>query len=263
LSISIRNSDAIKTDGNVVKPPNSSSHARRFCGLLLLYLSAPLVLVSIAQRAPSVNLLWDVANAMGYLALALIILLFVYTGRPRAFPAFSGGFFAALHRHFGFIALALIVGHTGILLYAEPLLVEHLKLTAPVHMLTGLASALVILLLTATSITVVRRRLWEDYQRFRGVHAWLSIAALALLLLHVLGSGYYLNTSWKMVALLLVCAIVLGFYIDKRYVHLRHDRSVVRQRHTSHYAVLLAYAPVGLVLVICFGVVIVYVGDTG
>jgi hypothetical protein len=231
--------------------------AVRFFILLLVCLASPLLLVSLGQRAPAVNLLWDWANAMGYCALAVALMLFVYTGRPRAFPAFSGRFFANLHRDFGYITLALVVGHIGILLYDQPLLLEHLKITAPVHMLAGLASAVALLVLVVSSITSLRRYLWRDHQRFRGFHAWLSIAVVLLLLVHVVGSAYYLNSVWKMAICLTAGAIVLGLYLDKRYVHLKHDRTVTRHRNTAHYAPFLTYGSVALVLLISLGLVAV------
>jgi predicted ferric reductase len=229
--------------------------ALRFFFLLASCLAVPLVLVSLGQRAPVVNLLWDWANALGYLALALGLLLFVYAGRPRAFPPFSGRFFANIHRDFGYIALLLVLLHISLLLYAEPLLVEHLKLTAPVHMLAGLISAVLMLLLVLGSITALRRRLWPDYHRFRVVHAWLSVGVLLLLLIHIVGSAYYLNSVWKVTVCLALAGGVVGQYLDGRLMHLRHDRSVQRLRDTSHYSHWLSYGTVALVSVIALALV--------
>ena len=229
---------------------------RRFALLLLACIGAPLVLVSLGLRAPAVSILWDWSNAMGYMALALGLMLFIYAGRPRAFPPFSGRFFANLHRDFGYIALALVVGHVGLLLYVEPLLLEHLKPTAPMYMLAGLGSALLMVVLVLTSVTFLRRRLWRDYQGFRTIHAWLSIAALVLLLVHVVLSGYYLNSLWKLAICLAVAIAVLGLYLDRRYVHLRHDRTVKRLRNTSHYSHALSYGSVVVVLALSLTLVV-------
>ena len=228
----------------------------RFSLLLLACIAAPLVLVSLGVRAPAVSILWDWSNAMGYLALALGLMLFIYAGRPRAFPPFSGRFFANLHRDFGYIALVLVAAHIGILIYAEPLLLEHLKPTAPLYMLAGLGSALLMVVVVLTSVTALRRRLWQDYQRYRAFHAWLSIAALVLLLVHVVLSGYYLNSGWKLALCLAVAIAVLGLYLDKRYVHLRHDRTIQRLRNTSHYSHVLSCGPVLVVLVLSLALVV-------
>lgn len=231
--------------------------ALRFFCLLACCLALPLLLICLGQRAPVVNLLWDWANALGYLAVTLGLLLFVYAGRPRAFPPFSGRFFANIHRDFGYIALLLVVLHIGLLLYAEPLLLEHLKPTAPVHMLAGLVSAILMLLLVLSSITALRRRLWPDYHRFRVVHAWLSVGVLILLLIHIVGSAYYLNSVWKIALCLALAAGVLAQYLDGRFVHLRHDRSVERLRNTSHYSHWLSYGPVVLVSALALALALV------
>ncbi len=234
--------------------------ARRFFLFLVFCLVSPLLLVALAAPAPAVGVLWDWANAIGYVGVALVLLLFFYTGRPRAFPPFSGRFFANIHRDLGYVALLLVLVHVGLLLYTEPLLLEHLKPSAPLYMLAGLASTVLFLLLAITSITPLRRRLWPDYHRFRGFHAWLSMAAVVLLLVHIVGSGYYLNTGLKTAILLLVSGVLLGVYIDKRHVHLRHDRSVARLRNTSHYAAALAFGPVTLVLVLALGLACLWLG---
>lgn len=240
--------------------PGNAAPARpsavRFGALLLACLGLPLLLVSLGQPAPAVNLLWDWSNALGYFAVALTLLLFVYAGRPRAFPPFSGRFFANIHRDLGYIVLLLVVAHIAIMLYAEPLLLEHLKPTAPVHMLAGLASAVLMLLLVLTSVTAFRRRLWSDYQRFRAFHAWLSIAALLLLLLHVVESGYYLNSVWKILLCLSIAALVLGLYLDKRFVHLRHNRSIQRLRGTSHYSHWISYSSVCIAMAVSLALVL-------
>jgi hypothetical protein len=75
---------------------------------------------------PVVGVVWDFANLLGYLALGCCLLLFVYAGRPRAFPPFSGRFFANLHRDLGYSALLLVSAHVVILLVSEPLLLLHL-----------------------------------------------------------------------------------------------------------------------------------------
>ena len=98
--------------------------ALRFFVGLCACLSLPLLLWAQWPAAPAAGLAWDLGNALGYLALAVCLLLFVYRGRPRRFPPFGGRFFAAMHRHLGYIALLLTSCHVGLLLWAEPLLLE-------------------------------------------------------------------------------------------------------------------------------------------
>ncbi|MCF7980917.1 MAG: ferric reductase like transmembrane component, partial [Pseudomonadales bacterium] len=97
--------------------------------------------------APTTVFLWDWANAIGYLAVALLFLLFVYRGQPQSLPAFSGRFFINFHRDLGILSLIFVGLHMGVLLASAPLLMEHLKPTAPWYMLSGLASAVLLIMI--------------------------------------------------------------------------------------------------------------------
>ncbi len=176
----------------------------------------PLLVVLQRPIPPVVNTVWDGANALGYLALSLLMMLFVYRGRTRSFPFYSGRFFAAIHRHMGYAALALIVAHAGWILLFEPLVLDYLLPTAPLYMLAGNLAFLLVLLLVFISLSRVRRWLWRDYVLFRRVHAVLACAVLALALLHVCISGFYANTLWKTAALASLCIAVLLYYSADR-----------------------------------------------
>ncbi len=175
----------------------------------LLALPAALALVA---GPPVAGFLWDWANLVGFVAFGCMLLPLFYTGRPRAFPPFSGRFFANLHRDIGYLALGLVLLHVGVLLYAEPLLLEHLKPAAPLYMLAGLVAALLCLLLVVPSITSLRRRLWRDYHAFRRLHGWLALLMLVMALWHVGASGFYLNHRFKFALLLYACVLLVFAY---------------------------------------------------
>jgi predicted ferric reductase len=208
----------------------------------------------VPQPAP-LDLTWDLANAAGYLSLAFCLLLFVYAGRARTFPPFSGRFFANLHRDLGYCALALALAHAGLLLYREPLLLEHLKPTAPLHMLAGTLALFFMLLLVLSSLPRVRRRIWPDYHRFRHLHAVVSVCLVVLSLYHVVESGYYLNHSWKVALLLAVSAILLVAYALRR--HGAIGGAVDRTRNSARYSHLITYGALLLALSAVVGVLVV------
>lgn len=118
-----------------------------FSLFLAVGMLAPVGIALLRPTPAAIDPAWDWANALGYLGLAVSLLLFVYAGRARAFPPYSGRFFANLHRDLGYIALLLIGAHVVILLVREPLLLEHLKPTAPLHMLAGLLALILLMLL--------------------------------------------------------------------------------------------------------------------
>lgn len=228
----------------------------RFALLVALLLAMPLA-VALVLGPPPVSYLWDVANLLGFLSLACMLLLFYYTGRPRIFPPFSGRFFANLHRDIGYLSLVFIVLHTGLLLFAEPQLVEHLKLTAPLYMLAGLAAASLCLLLVLSSVTPLRRATWADYRAFRQLHGWLSLLVLALALLHLCGSAFYLNHSVKLVVVCgITCALAAYYLIDgHRSRSLRAGR--VRVRDSARFSHFVSYGAgllmTALVLLLVWG----------
>jgi len=219
----------------------------RFFAGLCACISLPLVLVAQWPAAPAAGLAWDLGNALGYLAVATCLLLFVYRGRPRRFPPFGGRFFAGMHRHLGFVALLLTSCHVGLLLLAEPLLLEHLKPSAPAYMLAGLLASMLLLAVVITSITAIRRRIWGDYHRFRWLHGLLGVACLVLIGWHVGGSAFYLNTPAKLAVALLALIVVLGSY--------RRESSLGRQRRpaprripgATPHAAALSYGAAALV----------------
>lgn len=238
--------------------PAATGDGRRqgaaFAVLLLAAVTAPVLLVLLWPAPGAVYPAWDFANAAGYLALALWVLLFLYRGRPRAFPPWSGRFFANLHRDLGYLALFLLLLHVGLLLVAEPLLLEHLRPTAPLHMLSGLLALLLMLCLVLSSLPGLRRRLWPDYHRFRHLHALVAVACLALAVFHVVESGFYLNAPWKLALAGSALVAVLAAYV---LGHNRPARAVAsRMRDSARRSHLLAWG-VGLgALLLCLALVL-------
>jgi hypothetical protein len=224
----------------------SNVQAIKFSVLLLLCLLTPLLLVWLIPTPQPIYTLWDWANVMGYMVLTLALLLFVYRGRARSFPAFSGRFFANLHRDLGYIAMLLLTGHVGLLLWAEPLLLEHLKPSAPLHMLAGLFALLFMIVLVISSVPFLRRRLWPNYHRFRHIHALFAAAILGLVNYHVVMSGFYLNSEWKLAVL-----AVVGSYVATSAI--RRERTVllsgiIRIRNSASYSHMITYCVTLLVL---------------
>jgi amino acid transporter len=206
--------------------------------------------------APAVNLPWDWANTLGYLGAAICLLLFVYAGRPRTFPPFSGRFFANLHRDLGYLALALVAGHVALLLVAEPVLLEHLKPSAPLYMLAGLVASVLLLVLVVSSLTGLRKRIWSDYRRFKMPHALLAIACVAFIGWHVAGSRFYLNTAPKLAAGGAAVIGLVGFYLWARLGRQPGIPRGSRIREMTGYSHLVSYGSVLLLAAIALVVVL-------
>ena len=200
--------------------------------------------------APAVDLAWDWANTLGYLGTAICLLLFIYAGRPRTFPPFSGRFFANLHRDLGYLALALVAGHVTLLLVAEPVLLEHLKPSAPLYMLAGLVASVLLLVLVVSSLTGLRKRIWSDYRWFKMLHALLAIACVAFIGWHVAGSRFYLNTAPKLAAGGVAVIGLMGFYLWGRLGRRPGNPRASRIRDTAGFSHLASYGSVLLLVTI-------------
>lgn len=229
---------------------NGRRYALRFFAGLCAALSLPLVLVVQLPRVPAISLVWDWANALGYLGLACCLLLFIYAGRPRVFPPYSGRFFANLHRSLGYVALLLVAAHVGLLLYDQPLLLQHLKLSAPLYMLAGLAALVLLLVLCISSITALRKRIWPDYHRFKMIHAALAIGCVALSGWHIIGSSFYLNSSLKLGVASISVSGLLGYYLYSRLRGADRVRRGPGLRDSAAYSRSLSYGPALLLVII-------------
>lgn len=250
------------TGHKVPDSPGKTARGRwalRFFVGLCACLALPVLLVMQMPVAPAVGIAWDLANLLGYLAMACCLLLFIYAGRPRPVPPFSGRFFANLHRDLGYITLILVATHIAILLVSEPLLLEHLKPTAPYYMLAGLLASLILLTLVISSIPRWRRRVWPDYRRFKLLHAWLAIACVALSCWHVLGSHFYVNTAVKLVLGSLAATGVFAAYAWGRYRRPVQAQGVDRIRDTAVYSHRIAYGSLLLMLIVAIVIAVLRV----
>ena len=217
---------------------------------LCLYLAAPLILLWGIAPQPTATFLWDWANAVGYLAAALLILLFLYRGQPQPVPAFNGRFFINLHRDLGYLALIFTAIHIGVLLIDEPLLIEHLKPTAPWYMLSGLVAAILLLALVFSSLPNLRKEIWPDYRIFRQRHLLISLGVILFLFIHLLGSRYYINSLWKQLLLILTgCSVLVHYGINRKQPKYYGSKEMPRERGNTSASVMLSFG-ISLVMLI-------------
>jgi len=176
-------------------------------------LTIPLLLIWIVTPASATTFWWDWANASGYVAVLVMLLLFLYPAQLKS-ETWLGGFSnGQLHQELGYAALLITALHILLLLFSEPLLLEHLKPTAPWYMLCGLLATLLLVLMITVSMPISRKRLWTDHRCFRTVHRWLALVTLLLLFAHVLGSRFYLNSTAKQALFVLLAAATVSPYL--------------------------------------------------
>ena len=188
-----------------------------FCICFCLILLTPLCIIYFSSPTANTKITWDWANALGYISISIALLLFIFSGKTLPYPKYTGKFFVNFHRDLGFIALILVGLHIAILLITEPVLIEHIKLTAPIYMLAGLLAAILIVFIVFSSIRSYRKKLWKNYQQFRQFHNLLSIITLILIGVHVVISRFYVNHSNKFLLLLILSSIAIFVYTKYKW----------------------------------------------
>jgi hypothetical protein len=134
----------------------------------------------------------------GYGAGLCLLHLFLFPLRKRL--SMPGGPVAlALHHRISDCGLVLTVAHTAGYLVAQPLTLEYLLPTAPIYMLAGLLALVLYIVLTLTSLHGPRRHLFPKSRVFQAFHIVVGAVLLFAVVLHLAGSGLFLNTGWKRV----------------------------------------------------------------
>ncbi len=149
---------------------------------------------------------WELSEILGLAGLLACLALCGCPVRPReaAPPVLLS---LGHHEVLGILAAAAAGLHILVALAADHTVVEYLKLTSPLYQLAGIAAFLLLLILVATSVANLRRRLWRSHRDFQATHIILGCLLLALLAAHVLTTGRYTNGYGRRVVL---CAVAAG-----------------------------------------------------
>jgi hypothetical protein len=159
--------------------------------------------------------IWDAANALGFVAAALMIFLHVETGAARGRPAPQAAFYSRLHANVAALALGLVALHVVVLLADDSVTLEYWKLSAPPYMLAGIAALLLLCAIVATGYPKPRRVVFATPARFRRIHGIAALALTALAAWHIAGSALYLDTPFKQSAFV-VAFVGVPLWLSRR-----------------------------------------------
>ena len=95
------------------------------------------------------------------------------------------------HKWLAWICIALLSVHIGGALLADRHTFEYLKPSMPVYQLAGLVAALMLVILSVTALSRVRRYLWERASSFRALHVLLAALVVVLIFIHVVATDRY------------------------------------------------------------------------
>jgi hypothetical protein len=150
---------------------------------------------------------WEIAQALGGLAVAGCLFLCVRPVRPRIYAA--SPLTLRTHELAGWLVLLAVVLHVILLLLVDRTVIEHVKWTAPRYEWAGALGLLLLLLLTAPSTGVIRRRLWSRHRSFQALHVGLTCLLVALMSVHVVTTSRYVHGHLRTALYLILSAAAL------------------------------------------------------
>jgi hypothetical protein len=173
--------------------------------------------VTLLPLPASGGVLWDIGTGVGYAALTLAAILYLYPLRGDGLPH-RRLFTLTQHRRIGWWALTLAALHIAILVIAQPLTTRYLLPSAPLYMLSGIAAFVALAILVPTGLSA-RSSLRKIPARAAldprappataSTHAVLAALLLALIGAHSVGSHQLVDTRAKELTLCILLAIPL------------------------------------------------------
>lgn len=171
-------------------------------GWILLYLFLTLIplFVMLLEPRPAGREFWrELSVALGFAGLAMMTLQFALTARFKILKApYGSDIVYYFHRNISIVAFLLVLTHPLLLFIFDPETLGLLNLvSAPWR-----ARAAVVSLLSLTGMVFVsiwRKQLRYEYNKWRIWHGLLASSAVTLALVHITLVNHYLNSPWKRV----------------------------------------------------------------
>lgn len=158
---------------------------------------------------------WEISEILGFAAALACLALCGSPVRPREStpPALLT---LSRHEKLGWIALGAALLHILLALAADHVVLEYLKLTAPVYQLAGILGFAVLLGLVVTSVAGLRRRLWRSHRNFQATHIAFGCLLLLLVAIHVVATGRYVGGPGRRILFIAVAAGGLAMLLRRR-----------------------------------------------
>lgn len=191
--------------------PTSEPQLRRtrklWIAVYIAIVLAPFALMLAAPQPPGRTFTVELGSALGFAALAILVLQVVLPSRARPFTApFGVDVLLRFHRQIGYASIVLVLAHLIVLLIDDPSRLSLLNpLIAPWRARAGVSALLCLLLLGLSSAW--RSRFGLSYELWRGLHLILGGGLIGFSFAHMIGVDHYLSlgpiwvTSAALVAL--------------------------------------------------------------
>lgn len=166
-------------------------------GVYFALATAPLFAMLIGPTPPGRGFWREFSVGIGFAGLSMMGLQFFLTGRFRNITSPYGiDVVYHFHRNVSLIAFFFMLLHAAIIPISSP---ETLTLvnpaSAPWWITVGAAGFLAFAIVIATSLYRIKLGLF--YERWRGIHGYISVVAVTLAMAHVEGVGYYVQGYLK------------------------------------------------------------------
>ena len=220
-------------------------------GLYVFLVTSPLVVAAVAvPRGGSPSLLVNLADGLGYLALAMMTLELALVSRmDQTSGAFGQDALLQFHRGMGLGAVTVVLLHPLLLLAsrAYPSAILGIGDAVPLPIRLGTFAASMALLLLVTSL--LRKRLKMHYETWRLLHGLFAVAILILVTCHVTKVGRFQVGAPMRTLGMVYLAIFIGVFLRYRLVRplllWRRPWEVVENRAELGGARTIRVRPVG------------------
>jgi len=165
--------------------------------IYLLLVLIPVLVMFIEPRPVGREFWRELSVSLGFIGLALMALQFALTTRFKWLKApYGADIVYHFHRQISFVALVLILAHPLLLFIFSPDTLSLLLVwSAPWRARAAVTAVLA--LLAVVGLSVWRKKLKIEYNRWRIWHGIFASAAVAFAMIHVLLVGHYVDLPWK------------------------------------------------------------------
>lgn len=209
-------------------------------GIYFILAAAPIFVMLIGPTPPGRGFWRELSIGFGFAGLSMMGLQFFLAGRFRNVTSPYGiDVVYHFHRNIALIAFLFILFHPVFLIVSNPeTLILLNPLTSPWWITAGTIGLLAFAVVILTSLYRIKFGL--IYERWRMIHGYLSVIAVALSLSHIVGVGYYVHGPLKHYLWISLVAAwfsaLIYIRILKPLIMLRHPyilEDVVKERGKS------------------------------
>lgn len=146
------------------------------------------------------------ANALGFLAFAGMLYLYIDVGASRRYR---------IHQWISYSILGFALVHIVLLWVPDTTIWHYLAWDAPHYMWAGVAAMLLLTAMILLALPQLRRWWHLNHSDFQGWHYWLSLACIVATLWHLAGSGFYLSEVEAVILGISITALVAAHRLSR------------------------------------------------